>query len=196
MILEDDVLFGKHSCKTIEGAVASIPVTGWDLIFTDVCITNIHSMIELLELRRSLVANQQTAVLDIKPLMFAGATAYVINRGSKAKVLDLLDRADPLDVPYDLYLRERIRRSEINARVLFPFATSLSVLAESSSIQQSDGSVADLVWNAFRRLVWSERDIEQAVRPLEGIEHEYFDSETTAVSRILAAQLSPRYRLK
>ena len=193
LILEDDALFGKESCKRIQNAIASIPDGKWDLIYTDICFASVYLMIELFVARRKLDANQQSVFLELRKSPFAGSTAYVVNRNSKAKVLDIVNSAGTLDVPYDLYLEQRIHKSEFEARVIFPFPTSLSEFADRSAIQSEDKAAADdVIWNAFRRLVWAERDIDQVAQALERIEVSRLDAETIAFSKILTGQLAKR----
>jgi GR25 family glycosyltransferase involved in LPS biosynthesis len=193
MVVEDDALFGKNSCRNIQTAIASLPESEWDLLFTDVCITQANVMFDLFVTRRRLAEDRRAVFLDLKQMPFAGSTAYVVNSGSKAKLLDVLGQADPLDTPYDLYLRSQIRASNLRARVIFPFPTSLSELADDSSVQVDDASTPDLIWNAFRRLVWAERDAERSLRSLERLDSDNLDAESRAFALILAARMSPRF---
>lgn len=194
MVLEDDVLFGPRSAANIESALASLPDGSWDLLYTDICVPHLQSMLELLQFRRQLVAAGQATFLDLAQMQFAGATAYIVHRDAKARVLALFDRQRSLEQPYDLFLRDRFAARELTGRVVFPFPTSLSEHAESSSIQDA-GGLADFVWNAFRRLVWADRDLALVSSQLARAPADALDEEAQIAARILALQLSPHFRM-
>ena len=193
MVLEDDVLFGPGSAAGIEGALASLPDGSWDVLYTDICVPHLPQMLELLQFRRQLVAAGQATFLDLAQMQFAGATAYVVHRDAKAKILALLDRHPSFDQPYDLFLRDRYARGELAGRVLFPFPTSLSEYADASSIQS--GGLSDFVWNAFRRLVWADRDLALVRSQLARAPADALDEETQIAAQVLALQLSPQFRM-
>ncbi|HWR01604.1 MAG TPA: hypothetical protein VN371_07035 [Chlorobaculum sp.] len=134
-------------------------------------------------------------IINLKNLApFAGATAYVINGQSVRKLSDLLDIHNILNTPYDLYLRNLIYQSRINAYVSFPFVTSLSVNSELSSIQSSDASATALIWNMFRKLIWMERDMDQYTTALEHINDNLCDEESRSFAPILAAMVSKNFK--
>ena len=198
LVLEDDVLFGPHSASGIDAAIGSLPVEAWDVIFTDVCIANVHAMIELLEIRRRLVAASQATLLELARLPFAGATAYVVNRAAKARVLDTVRAgARSLDQPYDLFLRDRITAGALRAKVIFPFATSLSEHAGASSIQLGgEFGLTDFVWDAYRRLVFADRDLPALQRAVRAGPDSALDAETEIIGRLVGLQLSPGYKVR
>lgn len=195
MVLEDDVLFGPRSAANIESAVASLPEGSWDVLYTDICVPELQSMLELIRFRRQLIATGQATFLDLAQMQFAGATAYIVNRNAKTKLLAMIDRQRSLDQPYDLFLRDRFAARELNARVMFPFPTSLSEHADASSIQTA-GGLTDYVWNAFRRLVWADRDLAQVKRLLDAKPADAADDEAELAGRLVALQLSPQFRMR
>jgi GR25 family glycosyltransferase involved in LPS biosynthesis len=184
-IAEDDILFGTGSFAAIENALAHVPEESWDIVFTDVCITNVHAMLDLRMLRRSA---EPSKLINLSRLPFAGATAYIVNRNSKGKLLGLVSQQVPLDVPYDVYLQQAIHNGKLRAFVTFPFATGLAPSAENSQVRQSQ-SVQETAMNAFRRLMWLERDVDAAAATMDGIGAD--DEETAAFLKILAVFLSP-----
>jgi GR25 family glycosyltransferase involved in LPS biosynthesis len=194
LIFEDDALFGPNSQQVIGTMVGLSQRSDWDMLATDVCISDPMQMILLLALRRK--QPDRVEVLDLNRLHFAGTTAYVINRESKQRVLDALKAMLPLTQPYDLELRRLCRDGFLRIKMIFPFATSLSCHAESSSIQSSEGGVTDRLWNAFRRLVWFDRDLAQVKATLEPIEHIFKDEETELLGKIVMAHLSPQFVAK
>ena len=190
LIAEDDILFGTESAPLIERAVSAALDTSWDVIYTDVCITGVHAMIELFQLRRALAAQQGSRLINLKGISFAAATSYVVNHRSKHKVYDLLRDHHPLNIPLDLLLRQQIHDGKLNACVVFPFATSLSRYADDSQVQVGTGCLTDLVWNSFRRAMWVERDLDVVETTLNAIEPCTYRQDAAVLSKIVAAVLS------
>jgi GR25 family glycosyltransferase involved in LPS biosynthesis len=190
LIAEDDILFGAGSFAAIESALALIPEDSWDLIFTDICITNVHAMLDLLTLRRRAAA-EPFRLINLARLPFAAATAYIVGRNAKEKLLGVVSRNGPRDVPYDVYLQQAIHDGKLRAFVVFPFATGLAPSAENSQVRQSQ-SVQEAAMNAFRRLIWLERDIGTATATLDAVRLRPDDQETAAFLKILAVFLSPQ----
>ena len=190
LIAEDDILFGQESAPLIERAVATVPDTAWDVIFTDACITGVHAMIELFQLRRTLTPENGFRLINLKGISFAAATSYVVNNDSKRKVRDLLLEHYPLNTPLDLFIRQKVNENALQACMLFPFATSLSGHADDSQIQVGNGCVTDLVWNSFRRAMWVQRDLEAVETTLNAIQPRVYEKSAAVFSRIIAAILS------
>jgi GR25 family glycosyltransferase involved in LPS biosynthesis len=188
LIAEDDLQFGARSLQKIENALRLVPEGSWDIIFTDVCITNTHAMLDLLMLRRGAAGGFK--LINLARLPFAGATAYIVNRASKDKVIEVVSHGGPLEIPYDINLQQAIRDNKLRGFVTFPFATTLSPYAENSQVRQSQ-SAQEAAMNAFRRLMWLERDIDTAVEHMDRICTGMDDAETVAVLKILAVFLSP-----
>ena len=198
MIVEDDVLFGPSSCLVIEEALQILGDTAWDILFTDVCIPSTHSMIDLFELRRSLLANSQLNLLPLQHYIFAGSTAYIVHESAKEKILTMLRAVAQFDLPYDLLLRQWIHDARLKGYVIYPFATSLSSHAESSQIQPGETEATDAAWNAFRRLVWfdAEQCPEDPVRSIGRIDPSYYDPMTTDFAQILRVMLAADFKIK
>lgn len=196
LIAEDDVLFGRKTGDTIAAAMASAPEDSWDLLFTDVCVPAIEAMVQLFMGRRDLESSNRVVTVNLNQFAFAASTAYVINPKSKARVLRQLTAVQSFDLPYDLHLRKLIHEGSLRASVVFPFATSLSTLADTSQIQLNADAATEAVWNAFRRLVWNERSVAEVSVALDRVSAPFADPETLAFSKILACLLSPNFRSK
>jgi len=177
MILEDDAMFGKDSCASIEGALGVFPEADWDIIFTDVIILHAHLMVRLLSLRRELGETGEQQLLNLADLPFTGATAYVVNSRAKVRLLNLLAEADDLNIAYDLYLRKLISEAKIRAFVTFPFVTTISSFAEVSDIQSSDTALTDAA----------------ALDPLKAVRADFVDAESAAIARLVELVLSPKF---
>ena len=193
-ILEDDAMFGRRTCETIENILNGIGELEWDIIFTDLVIPNIDAMANLLILRQKLVAQNRVRLLNPKNLIYAGATAYIINKKSKRKIYDFLKSVKNLDIPYDLFLRRLIRKSNINGYVIFPFATSLSEFSESSNIQTAATRDENLIWDMYRRMVWLEGNIAQHQPILDDI-NQKLGAEEKAFGILWAALASKHFRI-
>ena len=198
LIAEDDVMLGPNSCRVMESALQAFGPTEWDILFTDVCVPEKLSMIELFQLRKNLFANSQIKFLPLKSLVFAGSTAYILHERAKEKILGMLCALRQLDIPYDLLLRQWIRNSRLNGNVIFPFATTLSQYAESSLIQLTETQATDAAWNAFRRLTWF--DAEHCPDdPLEGVKRippSYYDPMTDGFTQILRVLFASNFKTK
>jgi len=111
-------------------------------------------MVEFFLLRSELVKVGRWQLLNLASINFAGATAYIINSKSKAKLADALGGLNQLNVPYDLMLRNWIQQGVLKAFSIFPFASTLSKFADQSQIQPQGTQATEFAWNSFRRLVW------------------------------------------
>ena len=197
LILEDDARFGVSTFKALDRLLINLPIEfEWDIIFTDIAVIDPKSMIDLVQLRRELTLQDNTRLLDLSKMAFAGATGYLIRPQSIEKIYKLLEAAHPLDIPYDLYLRSLIWRQEIKGHALFPFVTSISEWAESSQIQLDTTSLTDLTWNTFRKLAWIDRDLDQVRPAIQTIDRTLLDEESRYLATIVAAATSSHFILK
>jgi len=187
LIVEDDVMFGPSSCVRIDGAIGQRPDSDWDLLFTDVVIPHPPLMAALLHMRRQLGDKGGQMLLNVNDLNYCGATAYVVNAGFKSRLLDLL-AINSLDTPYDLFLRGIISQGFVRASVVFPFATSISYLVDCPQLQS--GERIDLFWNAFRRMIWADRDLEQVAASIRSLGDEMMDPESAVFAQIVGNALS------
>jgi GR25 family glycosyltransferase involved in LPS biosynthesis len=197
LLVEDDVLFGRKTFSSIEAALDSIAETDWDIMFTDVCVPTLETMLQMYFLRRQLPPGQNSVLKLDSTLPFGGSTAYLVNKHSVDKILSVLKEAPLLDIPYDLTLRKLFNESRLKGVVVFPFLTSLTESADVSQIQSiSSAQVTDIIWNSFRRFIWAERSLDTATATLDPIAPDFLDDECKAFSKILSCMLSSRYRPK
>jgi GR25 family glycosyltransferase involved in LPS biosynthesis len=197
MVVEDDVLFHEHSFDAIEAAVRLASQQEWDILFTDVCVPHIPSMLELFGLRRQLSASGGSCLVPLDKIVFAGSTAYIVNAGSKDKLSRVLSEGGALDNPYDLTIRHLVYNKQLKGFVAFPFPTSLSDAADDSQIQSDQSKkIADIAWNAFRRLAWLGGSPTSARDRLDRIPDSYFDTESQVFTKILGCMLSTNYVAK
>lgn len=194
MMLEDDAMLGPSTAAVVENFLEVGDKADWDIIFTDVAVPQPGKMAELIRLRYQLVEENRVLLLNLAEFVFAGSTAYIVNPKSIRKILQLMDEETELNVPYDLFLRNLIYQKKLTGLVFFPFVTSLSDESESSQIHQDTS--CDLIWNAFRKLVWLDRDVEAVAPVLERIDQNLCDEESRRFGIILSALVAKAFTPK
>jgi GR25 family glycosyltransferase involved in LPS biosynthesis len=190
-VIEDDICFGKHTCSAVHGIISSLERDNhpWDIIFTEVCVPNGPDMLNLVKQRQQLARDKKITLLNLKTFLFAGATSYIINGGSKSKLFQLLSEHVPLDIPVDLYIRELVYEGRISAFVTFPFTTSFSEDALTSDIRESRQVMTDLVWIMFRKMIWLERDLKQGDGIMQRIRAAMEGKESEVLGTLIAATM-------
>ena len=195
-ILEDDATFGTQTCEAIDRFLRDNPQLDWDVLFTDICVPDVATMVNLIKVRHRLTSEHRVSLLNLNQMSFAGATAYLVNGRSKRKLSALLASATSLDLPYDLLLRQLIHQRQINGYCFFPFITSLSADSESSQIQDAGTQSTDLIWNTYRKMIWTDRDLAGLSHTLNDIDLKLCDDESRAFGILFAAMSSTRFALK
>ncbi len=194
LILEDDVLFGPHSCGTMRDSIAFLEAQGeWDILFPDLCIAQIGMMADLLALRRILMAQGRSRLLDPRGLAFSSATSYILHPRAVTKILG----AEPTqwNVPYDLFLRQLVQEGRLRARYIFPFALSLEETSNVSTIQPGSYARTGYIWYLFRRMIWRDGNFEDHLSEIEDL-MQTLSAETLAHAHLWAAMADPSFRPK
>ena len=151
-------------------------------------------MVDTLRFRRELTAKKiEITFMNLTKINFVGSTAYLVNPKSKQKLYDLLDAADELNIPYDLYLRGLAHISALKVFALFPFVTSLSEFSEMSQIKLSGLNRGQLAWNMFRKMIWMERNLADCKSGLEFLKSKLTDKDMVEFKSLLS---SPDAELK
>ena len=189
MILEDDAMFGPSSCASIAATLPKLPDDGWDLLFTDLSIYYAPLMVAMMQERRDCMRGAGQPLMNMGEIPFNGSTAYVVNQASKARMLELMS-IDALDLPYDVFLRDRIRQGKLRSFVTFPFATSLSEYADSSMVQDHHSDKERIILNAFRRFIWVDRDAQAVNAHLDLLGPDFVDEESATFARVIGSWLS------
>lgn len=65
--------FFRKQSKIIQAAIAAAANTPWDILFTNVCIPDLHTMIDLFMLHRQLQTSQGLQLLPLQNMNFAGS---------------------------------------------------------------------------------------------------------------------------
>lgn len=196
MVMEDDVVFCQSTFQTIEKMLVAMQEVAWDILYTDVCIPMPTTMIDLIQLKKSMLDNDSFRLLDLKNIHFAGATSYIVNNNSVEKLSQLLNSERELNVPYDLFLRNKIHTNELNGFAIFPFVTSLSDDSFNSQIQPGSSINADFVWNTYRKLIWTGSRLDDTEKYVKKIQDELTDPMSNAFSSIISACLSHKFTFK
>jgi GR25 family glycosyltransferase involved in LPS biosynthesis len=191
MIVEDDAIFGPETCRAIEVSLETIDEADWDIVFTDVCVGDVGTWRDFIGLRREFEQSRELKFFDLSRLHFSGSSAYILSPKFMPLLSKLLDGAESLDAPYDLYLRLLVRQFKLRASVIVPFVTSISDLAEQSSIQTQElGPIG--IMNLFRRMVWMDRDLSKHTEAIRRLRAAYSTEETLAFSALFEALISER----
>lgn len=196
LVMEDDTLFGMRSCSAIDSFLQHGGTGAWDIIYTDIIVPRLETMVELIQYRHQLTAAGRFTLLDLGKMMFAGTSAYIVNGKSKRKLAGLLECANGLEIPYDLYLRQLIQDRRLAGFAFFPFVTSVSEYSEASHVQAAGDLDTDRIWNLFRKMIWMERDLEAQKEALREIDSRLCDDESRLFGVLFAALTSSKFRRK
>jgi GR25 family glycosyltransferase involved in LPS biosynthesis len=168
LVVEDDAMLGARTCTLIERVLESNRDLDWDILFTDVCIPSMPLMFELLKIRRDLCKrNIDVEPMNLRGVEFAGSTAYIVNGKSKRKIHEILSVYKNIDMPYDLFLRQLSHSGALKIYTLFPFVTTVSDLSDGSQIKAESVNPIELSWNMFRKMIWTERNLQRSRPALE-----------------------------
>jgi len=194
MILEDDACFCPETFPTLDRLLELTKGDEWDILFTDLTVTYVSAMTELVVLRNELKPFGRVITFDLAGISrhpFAGATTYVVNYRSVQKLSAFLKTAS-LDTPYDLLLKKLIIEGKIKAHVTFPFLTTMTRHSSVSSIQAIGNHPNDLIFDTFRRMVWIRGDEFDASGDLE-ILKKGLDNRSLDFGILWASMIDPRF---
>ena len=192
LIAEDDAVFAPQAFGVLDGMLAQ--AGDWDILYTDAALCDFNLMVHLASRRDAMAARGEYLPVDLKGRSFFGATAYAVRGASKRRLHAALAAAGALDQPYDLFLRDLIHAGAFKAAVVFPFVTSLSPEADGSQIQAGETAVFDQTLNAYRRLMYAARDIDQCRADAERLAAQTNEA-SRLVGGVFAAIVSPAFPL-
>jgi GR25 family glycosyltransferase involved in LPS biosynthesis len=192
LIVEDDAVFAPQAFGVLDGMLAQ--AGDWDILYTDAALCDFNLMVHLASRRDAMAARGEYQAVDLKGRSFFGTTAYAVRGASKRRLHAALTAIDALDQPYDLALRDLIHAGAFKAAIVFPFVTSLSALADGSQIQGGETAVFDRTLNAYRRLMYVARDLDQGRADAERLA-EHTDEASRLVGAVFAAIVSPAFPL-
>lgn len=196
MIVEDDCSFSRNAFRIIDEVINRLGENNWDILFLEVGIGDLKAMIELKVQRNRLAQTMEFSLLNLSTLNFFGSLSYVINKRSKHRILNCLNKFLRLDANYDIALRGLFQSGELKGIALFPFITTPSVHAKMSSLSEDNTQVTDEIWIAFRNLMFLDRNLDEVAACVSQIEKDYCDIESRIFGGIVATCVSPQFRLK
>jgi len=195
LILEDDAQLGSRTMPVLNMLLPAASGK-FDVIFTDLSVTSVQSMLSLFKFRREQTRNQCAGIFHTRKLdNFFGAAAYVLDDRSKRKLLSLLKQVHLINLPYDQFLAAGTRAEALTSGYCFPFLTTQSPHASNSQIQPDDYQLCNMAWNDFRRLMFLEADTTQAGKlPLDvnQISEDFCGREASCFTSILKVILSDK----
>lgn len=190
LILEDDALVSARTFAVAEEMLGRNH--DWDALFTDLALVDPALMVRLAKQRDDMVARGAHIAVDLRQRAFGGSTAYLVRGSAKRKLHVALSRAQSLDRPYDLFLRELCNAGAVSLGMCFPFVTRLAPSADSSQI--ADGpALFDRTLNAFRRLMAAERDVGECEREIAALPLGEANDTARLTGAVFAAMLSPTF---
>ena len=68
--MEDDAIFGKHTCAIVKSILSSGLDFDWDILFTDVAVPRIETMFDLVKRRQRLTLNNEVISLNLADMIF------------------------------------------------------------------------------------------------------------------------------
>lgn len=137
-IVEDDTIFAKCTTQTIEWAIASNAIDGYDLLYTDIAMPLSNESYRMFKnlfdqaVTRNAagaIQNVKFQILDLKTVPFLTTSSYIVNKNSFQKLLQLYETelAEGIRVPIDLFFRNYAQIGGLKVGCLFPFVTSAKV---------------------------------------------------------------------
>lgn len=157
-IFEDDTQFGSSTFKNIQKVLGKIGNNDWDIIFLDVILTSIPQIARICDYARKYRFNRDFTLIDLRPIYYCAASAYLVNGRNAQKVIDLLDNSAGWDEAIDTTYFMRTRDEKLNCFLTVPFLTTVNELSLNSDIQQDQSYTKDFIFNSFRIACWMEQD--------------------------------------
>lgn len=190
-IAEDDVVFAAQTFGVLD---ALMNQGDWDVLYTDAALCDLAAMVQLARRRDAMRRKGEYLAVNLAGRSYFGATAYAVRGSAKRRLHAALSAASDLNQPYDLVLRDLCHSGRFKMAVCFPFLTTVSAYADASQIQH-DGDVFDTTLNAYRRLMYVDRDLDQCDRDGARLRAANGDETARRVGDIFAAIASPAFPL-
>jgi len=194
LILEDDILLGSESISWLDKVLVPA-ISDLDLLFIELCISNLPSMFQLYRLKKELLKAGKIEIFRTKIFDFAGASAYLLNDRSKLKLLEILQKLTPLDTPYDLALKMLITEDKLSSGFIFPFIATLSDESLNTSIQLDVDALPNIVYDSFRKLMFIEADCEK-LNSLQAIPNEFYGKDDLVFGKIVSTVISENFPIR
>jgi len=165
MLVSEGLRLGPQSAETIENSIQHLEKSGgFDLLLPDIRLMQAGAMADLFVLRRQLVTQGRTRLIDPRTLGFENPGACIVHPRAVARlarpakvhtVAELIDGA----------LCQPVRDGGMSGRFIFPFATMVSH-GEDGQVPADSQARAAMIGDIYRRMVWRDGGCEPELAPL------------------------------
>ncbi|MBS0334049.1 MAG: glycosyltransferase family 25 protein [Proteobacteria bacterium] len=180
MIVEDDAVFAPQAFGVLDALLAAEPT--WDVLYGEV-VCDFYQMVQLAGRRDEMVAKSQYQAMPLAGRPYFAASAYVVSGSAKRRLHAALSAPAALDQAFDVALRALT--AQFRMAVAFPFVTTVSRHADGSQVQARENPVFDATLNAFRRLMYVDRDLDQCRADIERLQKAAAGSDTARLTGAL-----------
>lgn len=196
LILEDDVVFTSQTFAVIDEILQQLAHNqSWDIIHTDICIPSPGAMIDFYMAKKDTPPNKIN-LINLQDKFYASTAGYLINSKSIEKIFNLLNSAECIDQPIDLFYRTLTHAGVINSYVTLPFITSLSSKSKQTNIQTNEHAYTELVWHTYRKFIWLSPDQNLVQDEILKIEKSEISKEDENLMRIVSGAFRAGYQEK
>ena len=194
LILEDDVCFSERTQATLESIINLPQFDKIDICFAELGLESMAQYPALYAIKHNLAQRGKVSLLDLDGYRFHGATAYIVNRRSKGKLLKLIRSNSNLSQPYDEDIAQWIREGKLNARCIFPFPITLSPIDFRSDIRNDENHFYTHVRLRVRRLLGVDFDHTQPIEiGLDSYFHNNFNSQHDHFMKLMSLAYSREF---
>jgi GR25 family glycosyltransferase involved in LPS biosynthesis len=153
LILEDDVIFSSRTQQALNSILNSRLMDGLDICFAELGLENMTQYPSLYALKNKLFLQNKVSMIDLAGYRFHGSTAYVVNKNSKNKLLNLLKDKSSYTQPYDEDLSSWVREGKIKAKCILPFPVNLNPIEFVSDIRDDKANLYTNTRLGIRRML-------------------------------------------
>jgi GR25 family glycosyltransferase involved in LPS biosynthesis len=190
LIVEDDTRFSRQTFTVLDRIIASS--IAWDVVFLDLTFLYPNDMYRYAKQWNRLRRDERHVVDSLSGVGFAASSAYLVRGEARRRLREAVAPFQG-DLAYDVALRTVCHRGALQMRVCFPFLTTLAAEGDVSQIQGDGWGNRDLAVNAFRRLMFVERDLDAMAGELAALERSFQDPGAAAVGLVFAGMVSDAF---
>ncbi len=209
-IVEDDVQFSGVMHSAINEISASTIIDNYDVIFLDTTISpfrtgGMHFLRDALQnFDKAVTRDDRGAAvkvlrLRLSPYYQSGATSYLVNRRSAAKLVSMFEKScsGTIAEPIDIMIRRRGAMGELRIGCIFPFLTSVRIGEIETTIpDRRRDHRSTLALDLLRYSFFVDRDLDR----LAGLARRVFPPDPTnehrqLVERMLGVYLDENFEL-
>lgn len=137
-VVEDDIILSPQLPQVLDWAISAGHLDKYDLLFTDVAVPLLNDACHAYKAFYDAIVKRDTAgnitdtafaVLDMRELIFASASSYLVNPASIGKLAGLLHKElmAGATMPVDLHVRKLCHQGVIRVGCIFPFVTTVDI---------------------------------------------------------------------